>query len=89
MMKNMVQNASFVRNQSQQVSREYSNHGEMLNFDFLLGLRHVDIDGKLIHEDCFQCCNKTCRKKLDDGYIPKDDEFFCQECYQDSISVVC
>ncbi|UJR15414.1 hypothetical protein I4U23_002361 [Adineta vaga] len=46
-------------------------------------LRYVENEGHLFHEDCFRCSSKTCGKKLDDGFIPKDNQFFCQECYRE------
>ncbi|CAF1056122.1 unnamed protein product [Rotaria sp. Silwood1] len=49
----------------------------------------VEAEGQVFHEECFRCSSKTCGKKLDDGYIPKDNEFFCQECYNEIISTVC
>ncbi|CAF1031890.1 unnamed protein product [Adineta ricciae] len=49
-------------------------------------LRYVEAGGRLFHEDCFRCSSKLCTKKLENGFIPKDNQFFCPECYRDIIS---
>ena len=52
------------------------------------GASRLEFSGKYWHEECFTCF--ACQAVIGtSGFVPKDDEFFCPECYSKQFAKRC